>query len=277
MSGLNFTKMHGAGNDYIYIDCMKSCPADLPALSRRLSDRHKGVGADGIVLVMPSAVADFRMRMFNADGSEGRMCGNAARCIGKYVFEKRLTDKTEMTLETLSGIKRITLHLSDGKVGRVTVDMGCPETEASRIPVHSTHVKDIETATSFGAVPLTAVSMGNPHGVVFCRIEDVDVKTLGSELEVSPMFPDHANIEFVQVEGPDRLLMRVWERGSGETQACGTGACATVVAGVMTGRCSRKAVVEMPGGRLEVEWRATDGHVLLTGPAEFLFEGEINI
>lgn len=275
MSGLNFTKMHGAGNDYIYIDCMESCPADIPALSRRLSDRHKGVGADGIVLVMPSAVADFRMRMFNADGSEGRMCGNAARCVGKYVFEKGLTDKTDISLETLSGIKRLILHETGGKVGSVTVDMGCPDTDASRIPVHSDHI--IETTTSFGAVSLTAVSMGNPHGVVFCCIDDVGVNALGSELENNPMFPDRANIEFVEVEAPGRLRMRVWERGSGETQACGTGACAAVVAGVLTGRCNRAATVELPGGRLEVEWREEDGHVLLTGPAEFVFEGSTNI
>lgn len=194
--------MHGAGNDYIYIDCMKSCPADLPALSRRLSDRHTGVGADGMVLIMPSEIADFRMRMFNADGSEGLMCGNAARCVGKYVFEKGLTDKKRIALETPSGVRTLCLHFDGTAVDRVTVDMGCPVLEPSRIPVHSSCAEDIEIATSFGATALTAVSMGNPHGVVFCKLADVNVEGLGKELETNAVFPDRANIEFVEVAAP---------------------------------------------------------------------------
>lgn len=277
MSELSFTKMHGAGNDYIYVNCMKSSLADPEALSRRLSDRHKGIGADGLVLIMPSTAADFRMRMLNADGSEGRMCGNATRCVGKYVFEKGLTDKTSLTLETLSGIRSLDLHVVGKTVDMVTVDMGCPTLDASRIPVHSDHIEDIEIATRFGAVALTAVSMGNPHGVVFCSLDDVDVASIGPELETNPVFPDRANIEFVEVAAPDRLKMRVWERGSGETQACGTGACAALVAGALTGRCGRRAVVELPGGQLEVEWRQADGHVLLTGEAVTVFEGTVEV
>lgn len=277
MSKLNFTKMHGAGNDYIYINCMKSCPADLPALSRRLSDRHTGVGADGMVLIMPSEIADFRMRMFNADGSEGLMCGNAARCVGKYVFEKGLTDKKRIALETPSGVRTLCLHFDGTAVDRVTVDMGCPVLEPSRIPVHSSCAEDIEIATSFGATALTAVSMGNPHGVVFCKLADVNVEGLGKELETNAVFPDRANIEFVEVAAPDSLLMRVWERGSGETQACGSGACAAVVAGVLTGRCARHCSVSLPGGCLDVEWREADNKVYLTGPAQFVFEGTVDV
>lgn len=277
MSELSFTKMHGAGNDYIYLNCVESCPSDLEALSRRLSDRHKGIGGDGLVLIMPSTVADFKMRMLNADGSEGWMCGNAARCVGKYVFEKGLTDKTRLALETLSGIKTLDLHVDGPTVDMATVDMGCPTLDAARIPVHSDHITDIEIATRFGAVALTAVSMGNPHGVVFCHLGDVDVVALGPELETNPVFPDRANIEFVEVAASGRLKVRVWERGSGETQACGTGACAAVVAGVLTGRCGRHAVVEMAGGQLEVDWREADGHVLLTGEAVTVFEGTVEV
>ena len=267
--------MHGAGNDYIYIDCMKSCPADLPALSRRLSDRHTGVGADGMVLIMPSEIADFRMRMFNADGSEGLMCGNAARCVGKYVFEKGLTDKKRIALETPSGVRTLCLHFDGTAVDRVTVDMGCPVLEPSRIPVHSSCAEDIEIATSFGATALTAVSMGNPHGVVFCKLADVNVEGLGKELETNAVFPDRANIEFVEVAAPDSLLMRVWERGSGETQACGSGACAAVVAAVENGYCEkdRDITVKVRGGTLTV--RYTDDGVTLTGDAKLIFTGEV--
>ena len=277
MSELSFTKMHGAGNDYIYVNCMKSCPDNLSSLSERLSDRHKGIGADGLVLILPSDVADFRMRMFNADGSEGRMCGNAARCVGKYVFEKGLTSKHLVTLETLSGIKRLDLHVADGIVESVTVDMGCPVLEAADVPVHSTSIKGIKVETSRGEVSLTAVSMGNPHGVVFCSLDDVDVHGLGRELEVNPIFPDRANIEFVEVLASDHLRMRVWERGSGETMACGTGACASLVAGALTDHCGRHAVLDLLGGQLEVEWRESDNHVYLSGPAEFSFEGTVRI
>lgn len=273
---IRFTKMHGAGNDYIYLDGMENCPDDLNALSIAMSDRHKGVGSDGLVVIMPSEVADFRMRMFNADGSEGEMCGNASRCIGKYVYEKGLTKKRHITLETLAGIKSLSLNVSDDNtVDSVTVDMGEPILEPSRIPV-SLDRELIKTpiSTEAGIFEITAVSMGNPHGVVFVKsLDDVDVHTVGRELEVNPIFPQKANIEFAQILKRDEIRMRVWERGSGETLACGTGACATLVAGVLTGSCDRKVTIHLLGGDLNIEWVEQNDHVYMTGPAEMVFEG----
>lgn len=273
---IRFTKMHGAGNDYIYLDGMENCPDDLNALSIAMSDRHKGVGSDGLVVIMPSEVADFRMRMFNADGSEGEMCGNASRCIGKYVYEKGLTKKRHITLETLAGIKSLSLNVSDDNtVDSVTVDMGEPILEPSRIPV-SLDRELIKTpiSTEAGIFEITAVSMGNPHGVVFVKsLDDVDVHKVGRELEVNPIFPQKANIEFAQILKHDEIRMRVWERGSGETLACGTGACATLVAGVLTGSCDRKVTIHLLGGDLNIEWVEQNDHVYMTGPAEMVFEG----
>jgi len=278
MSVLKFTKMHGLGNDYIYVDCM-NMRLDSPAeLSRRLSDRHRSVGADGLVLIEPSKCADFRMRVFNADGSEGQMCGNAARCVGKYVSEKGLSRQSVVTLETASGVKRLFLHREGGKVNRVTVDMGCPVFDSAMIPVASSDSKHIEVETNSGTIVLTAVSIGNPHGVVFCESADeTAVNRIGPLLESHPVFPKRANIELVDWIGSVRMRMRVWERGSGATLSCGTGACAAVVAGAITGRCGRKMEVEQPGGVLEVDWRETDGRIYLTGPAEISFEGEVVI
>lgn len=275
MEEILFTKMHGIGNDYIYINCLASVPADLPALSIEMSDRHCGVGADGIILILPSDIADFKMRIFNADGSEALMCGNGSRCVGKYVFDYGLTDKRLVTLETLSGIKTLSLHVTDGRVSSVTVDMGEPCVTAAEVPVLSAspELVDAPVGVSSGEVRLTAVSMGNPHGVVFTdSLASVDVHGLGRELELHPMWPDRANIEFAEVIGPDTIKMRVWERGSGETMACGTGACATAVAGVLTGRTPRKVTVSLLGGDLNIEW-AVDGHVYMTGPAATVFEG----
>lgn len=273
---IRFTKMHGAGNDYIYLDGMENCPDDLNALSIAMSDRHKGVGSDGLVVIMPSEVADFRMRMFNADGSEGEMCGNASRCIGKYVYEKGLTKKRHITLETLAGIKSLSLNVSDDNtVDSVTVDMGEPILEPSRIPV-SLDRELIKTpiSTEAGIFEITAVSMGNPHGVVFVKsLDDVDVHKVGRELEVNRIFPQKANIEFAQILKRDEIRMRVWERGSGETLACGTGACATLVAGVLTGSCDRKVTIHLLGGDLNIEWVEQNDHVYMTGPAEMVFEG----
>ncbi|MGN0211629.1 MAG: diaminopimelate epimerase [Muribaculaceae bacterium] len=273
---IRFTKMHGAGNDYIYLDGMENCPDDLNALSIAMSDRHKGVGSDGLVVIMPSEVADFRMRMFNADGSEGEMCGNASRCIGKYVYEKGLTKKRHITLETLAGIKSLSLNVSDDNtVDSVTVDMGEPILEPTRIPV-SLDRELIKTpiSTEAGIFEITAVSMGNPHGVVFVKsLDDVDVHKVGRELEVNPIFPQKANIEFAQILKRDEIRMRVWERGSGETLACGTGACATLVAGVLTGSCDRKVTIHLLGGDLNIEWVEQNDHVYMTGPAEMVFEG----
>ncbi|WP_255201639.1 diaminopimelate epimerase [Duncaniella muris] len=273
---ISFTKMHGIGNDYIYINCMESVPDRLPELAEEMSDRHFGVGGDGIVLICPSDKADFRMRMFNNDGSEARMCGNASRCIAKYVHDHKLTDKTCISLETLSGIKVLSLNMSpSGEVESVTVDMGEPELNAGLVPVRSTAEKMVEepVATSCGEVRVTAVSMGNPHGVVFVdRIEDVPFETLGPELEKHSMWPDRANIEFLQIISPSEARMRVWERGTGETLACGTGACASAVAAALTGRCGREVTIHLRGGDLYIRW-ANNGHVMMTGGATEVFEG----
>lgn len=273
---ISFTKMHGIGNDYIYINCMESVPDRLPELAEEMSDRHFGVGGDGIVLICPSDKADFRMRMFNNDGSEARMCGNASRCIAKYVHDHKLTDKTCISLETLSGIKVLSLNMSpSGEVESVTVDMGEPELNAGLVPVRSTTEKMVEepVATSCGEVRVTAVSMGNPHGVVFVdRIEDVPFETLGPELEKHSMWPDRANIEVLQIISPSEARMRVWERGTGETLACGTGACASAVAAALTGRCGREVTIHLRGGDLHIRW-ADNGHVMMTGGATEVFEG----
>lgn len=272
---IKFTKMHGLGNDYIYINCLEGAPRDPASLAVEMSDRHKGVGADGIILIMDSNVADFKMRMFNADGSEGRMCGNASRCIGKYVYEHGLTDKQILRLETLSGIKILSLDVKAGKVEAVTVDMGEPVIDSPLVPVISDRPSVINAPvdTSVGEVRINAVSMGNPHGVIFVEdLDKVDVHTLGRELELHPMWPDRANIEFAQVMSNDRIRMRVWERGSGETLACGTGACATVVAAAINGLTSREVSVELLGGTLEIDW-GDDGHVYMKGGATTVFTG----
>lgn len=272
---IKFTKMHGLGNDYIYINCLEGAPRDPSALAIEMSDRHKGVGADGIILIMDSNVADFKMRMFNADGSEGKMCGNASRCIGKYVYENGLTDKQIINLETLSGIKILSLDVKAGKVEAVTVDMGEPVIDSEQVPVVSDTPTVINqpVSTSAGEVVINAVSMGNPHGVVFVDdLDKVDVHRLGRELEVHPMWPDRANIEFAQVMSPDRIRMRVWERGSGETLACGTGACATAVAAAINGLTGREVRVDLLGGTLEIDW-GDDGHVYMKGGATTVFTG----
>lgn len=275
MEEILFTKMHGIGNDYVYIDCMNGCPANLPQLSIEMSDRHCGVGGDGIILILPSEIADFKMRIFNADGSEAKMCGNGSRCVGKYVFDYGLTDKRLITLETLSGIKTLSLHVRDGKVATVTVDMGEPVIDAELIPVSCASAQMVEQPihTTFGTYAITAVSMGNPHGVVFVDdLSKIDVHRLGRELELNPIWPDRANIEFAQIIDKGKITMRVWERGSGETMACGTGACATAVAAAITDRCGHNATIELLGGTLDIEW-GDDGHIYMTGPAATVFEG----
>lgn len=274
---IEFAKMEGAGNDYIYINCMESSPENPSALSVEVSERHYGIGSDGLVMIMPSVKADFRMRMFNSDGSEAQMCGNATRCIGKYVYEKGLTNKKNLTLETLSGIKHLTLDVADGKVKSVKVDMGIPELKPERIPVVSRNpeIKLSEEEIVEGVVfHITAVSMGNPHAVVFVdEITDELVLGNGPKLECSAIFPEKANIEFVKVIDGRHLEMRVWERGSGETLACGTGACAVAVASVLNGLSGRDVEISLPGGVLEIKWNEEDGHVYLTGPAEFVCDG----
>lgn len=279
MKEMRFTKMEGLGNDYIYVDCMAGEPAsDWENLSIRMSDRHFGVGADGIILIMPSKVADFRMRMFNADGSEGKMCGNGSRCVAKYVYDNGLTRKTEVTLETLAGIKVLKMHLgADGKMDTVTVDMGEPILTAAEVPALSASERMVEETlptAKHGDFAVTAVSMGNPHGVIFVdEITDELVLGAGPELERHSAFPDRANIEFVKVIDGETVQMRVWERGSGETLACGTGACATAVAAALTGRTNRKVTVKLIGGDLSIEWNEKDNHVYMTGPARTVFTG----
>lgn len=279
MKEMRFTKMEGLGNDYIYVDCMAGEPAsDWENLSIRMSDRHFGVGADGIILIMPSKVADFRMRMYNADGSEGKMCGNGSRCVAKYVYDNGLTRKTEVTLETLAGIKVLKMHLgADGKVDTVTVDMGEPILTAAEVPALSASERMVEEnlpTAKHGDFAVTAVSMGNPHGVIFVdEITDELVLGAGPELERHSAFPDRANIEFVKVIDGETVQMRVWERGSGETLACGTGACATAVAAALTGRTNRKVTVKLIGGDLSIEWNEKDNHVYMTGPARTVFTG----
>lgn len=264
---IKFTKMHGAGNDYIYVDTIKS-PIESPdKLSVAWSARHTGIGSDGLVLIGNSDKADFSMRIFNADGSEAQMCGNASRCIGKYLYEYGLTSKTTVTLDTLSGIKILRLHIEDGKVDSVTVDMGAPA---------GIHEQIVEAqGKQFTG---TVLSMGNPHLVIFVNdIKDIHLESIGPELENHPLFPDRINVEFAQLLEDGSIRMRVWERGSGITQACGTGACATAVAAAFTGRTGRTSDIIMDGGRLHIEWNEKDGHVAMTGGATRVFEGEIEI
>lgn len=278
---IKFTKMHGTGNDYIYVNGFEEKIASPSEFSIKYSDRHKGIGSDGLVLILPSEVADFRMQMFNADGSEAEMCGNASRCIGKYVYDKGLTNKTEIQLETLSGVKNLKLYLNDSnKVDKVTVDMGEPILEAKQIPVTFEKSPVIRQHADFDnglEYDLTCVSMGNPHAVIFTeKVLELDLSRIGPIIEHSKYFPNRTNTEFVEKISSNRLRMRVWERGSGETMACGTGACATLVAAVLNGLTDRKATVELLGGELEIEWDKTNNHVYLTGEAVNVFEGEIN-
>lgn len=276
---IRFTKMHGAGNDYIYINAIDSCPANLPELSNEMSDRHKGVGSDGVVLIMPSDKADFRMRMFNADGSEGEMCGNASRCVAKYVYDKGLTSKRKITLETLAGIKVLEItKVVDEKVREVKVDMGEPSFAPEIIPTKSNcEVIDMPISTSLGTLNLTAVGTGNPHGVVIMdSVSDLDIDSIGPEIQNNELFPRKANIEFVRIINRNEIEMRVYERGSGETMACGTGACASVVATSRLGLTDRHATVHLKGGDLQIHW-AENNHVYMTGEAATVFEGEYEL
>ena len=276
MNPIRFTKMHGISNDYIYINCMNGQPECPQHLSVEMSDRHTGVGGDGIILICPSEIADFKMRIFNADGSEAKMCGNGSRCVGKYVYDYGLTDKTRITLETLSGIKVLSLHLRDGKVDTVTVDMGEPVLTPCEIPVRHSgdSMIDHKVISAGKEYRLTAVSMGNPHGVIFGADPDsLPLEAIGPGLECHDMWQDRANIEFASVLSPSEIKMRVWERGSGETMACGTGACATAVAAVLNGLTGRRVTVHLRGGDLTIEWRPDDNHVYMTGSATTVFEG----
>lgn len=279
---MQFTKMHGAGNDYIYVDCIRSpAPANPEELSRLVSDRHKGIGGDGLVLICPpeSAQADARMRMFNADGSEAEMCGNAIRCVGKYLFDHGHTKKREIIVETGRGPLALQLETSGGVCRRATVNMAAPILEAARIPTTLPGNPPIDAPLDVAGRQLrvTCVSMGNPHAVIYVpEPTDEWVLQVGPKLERHPAFPARVNVEFVQVLSPTEVRMRVWERGSGETMACGTGACAACVAGVLTGRTGRKITAHLLGGDLDLEWSEHNGSVYLTGPADEVFTGQWN-
>ncbi len=275
---MRFTKMHGAGNDYVYVNgFQEALPADLPDLARRISDRRFGVGGDGLILILPSERADARMQMFNADGSEAEMCGNGIRCVAKYVYDHGIARKTELRIETKAGILPLTASTSKGLVDQVRVDMGPPILNAARIPttLPGDPVVNAELSVAGRSFRVTSVSMGNPHCVIFVdQATDELVLGYGPKIEVDPRFPARANVEFVEVLGPAEVRQRTWERGSGETWACGTGASAVCVAGVLTGRTQRRIVIHLRGGDLELEWNEADNHVYMTGPAAEVFSGD---
>ena len=278
---MKFTKMHGIGNDYIYVNCFEEKVDNPEKVSIYVSDRRKGIGSDGLVLIMPSDKADFRMRIFNADGSEAMMSGNATRCIGKYVYDKGLTDKTEITLETNSGIKYLTLFPENGKVEFVEVDMGKAILTPKDIPVNSDKERFISEPVEVDGkeYKITCVSMGNPHAIVYMDdIKDLELEKIGPSFENHKLFPDRINTEFIEVIDSHTLNMRVWERGSGETFACGTGACASVVASVLNGYCNHdeEVTVHLRGGDLKITWNS-DGTVIMKGPAALICDGDVDV
>jgi diaminopimelate epimerase len=279
---LPFTKMHGIGNDYVYVDAFATRLPDPARVARLVSPRNTGIGSDGLILICPSDVADCRMEMYNADGSRGEMCGNGIRCVAKYAFEHGLAAKERMSIETDAGVKTLALDVRGGRVESVTVDMGAPILDGAAIPVRAEgRVVDHPFVVEGVTHRITCVSMGNPHCVLF--VDDTasaPVHTLGPRIETDPFFPKKVNVEFIQLleaAPASRLRMRVWERGSGETAACGTGACAAAVAAVLTGRARRTVEIELVGGNLRIEWRESDDHVAMTGPATEVFSGEIEV
>jgi diaminopimelate epimerase len=273
---MRFTKMHGAGNDYVYVNCFdETPPADLAALARAVSDRHKGIGSDGLILIRPSSVADARMQMFNADGSEAEMCGNGIRCVAKYVYDHGIARKETLRIETARGVLELRLAILGGKVASVRVNMGPPILKAAEIPTRLPGDPPIQVPLDVAGRQLnvTCVSMGNPHCVAFVdEITDDLVLRVGPQIERHPAFPKRVNAEFIQIVSPTETIMRVWERGSGETMACGTGACAAAVAGALAGLTERRVLTHLRGGDLELDWSPT-GEVYLTGPAVEVFEG----
>lgn len=311
MATLKFTKMEGAGNDYVYVDCTKNILNNPGEISIKVSDRHFGIGSDGMILIKSSDKADFFMEMYNADGSQGQMCGNGIRCVGKYVYDNGLTDKTEVAVDTLAGIKYLSLHLGeDGKVATVTVNMGAPIIEAAKVPIdinnlhnyegktHAENVSEIAKSTIASMdiknpvicedievcgdiYKVTGVSMGNPHAIVYLA-DDIDIKKfeiekIGPFFENHKAFPERINTEFIQVVDRQNLNMRVWERGSGETFACGTGACASLVATVLNGLCDETATLHLLGGDLKISWDREKNLIFMEGPATTVFTGEISI
>ncbi|MDY3558008.1 diaminopimelate epimerase [Gemmata sp. JC673] len=276
---MQFTKMHGLGNDYVYVDCVRQKPpADPAALARAVSDRHFGIGSDGLILICPSEKADARMRMFNADGSESEMCGNGVRCVAKFVHDRGIATKPRLKIETGRGVLTLDLEVRGGKAERVRVNMGEPILESAKIPTTLPGDPPVNAKLVCAAPApweVTCVSMGNPHAVIYCDdVAKVELEQIGPKLEHAPEFPRRINVHFVQVHSPNEVTMRTWERGSGITLACGTGACSVCVAGVLTGRTGRKLLAHLPGGDLELEWSETDNCVYMTGPATEVFTGE---
>ena len=277
---IKFTKMQGLGNDYVYMDAIHQKIENESSLAQFVSNRHFGIGSDGLILICKSDVADFKMRMFNSDGSEAEMCGNGIRCVGKFVYDKGLTDKTTVTVETLAGIKTLELNTKEGKVETVKVDMGEPILNPKEIPVISDEepVKNLMLEAEGRKFKFTCVSMGNPHAIT--EVEDTekfDVEKYGKVLEVDKAFPNKTNVEFIQIVDKNHIKMRVWERGAGETLACGTGACASAVACYLNGKTNRNVEIELLGGKLYIEWNEENNHIYMTGPAVTVFEGVLEI
>lgn len=275
---IKFTKMHGLGNDYVYIDAINQKIEKEEKLAKFVSNRNFGIGSDGLILICKSNIADFKMKMFNSDGSEAEMCGNGIRCVGKFVYDKGLTNKTTIKIETLAGIKTLILNTKEGKVETVRVDMGEPILEAEKIPVISTEkpVKNLELEAEGKKFKFTCVSMGNPHAITIVEnTKEFDVEKYGKILEIDKAFPKKANIEFAQIIDKNNIKMRVWERGAGETLACGTGSCATAVACNLNGLTDRNVNIELLGGTLNIEWNEKDNHIYMTGPAVTVFDGEL--
>ena len=277
---MKFTKMHGLGNDYVYVNCFEEMIDNPPAVARFVSDRHFGIGSDGLIMINPSKTADFEMEMYNADGSRGEMCGNGIRCVAKYVYDYGLTDKTQISVETLGGIKYLDLAVEDGKVSLVKVDMGKPELEADLIPIISEREQVIDEPIEVDGKEyhMTGVSMGNPHAVIYVDdVKGLDLEKIGPKFENHERFPKRINTEFVHCIDRQTVEMRVWERGSGETLACGTGACAVAVSSILNNLTDTQVTVKLLGGDLQIEWDREKDRVFMTGPATVVFDGVIDI
>lgn len=277
---MKFTKMHGIGNDYVYVNCFEESVNNPAEVSKFVSDRHFGIGSDGLILISPSAIADFRMNIYNADGSQAEMCGNGIRCVAKYVYDYGLTDKTEISVETLAGIKYLRLQVENGKVANVEVNMGAPILEPKEIPVavEESPVVNVPVEVKGKIYHMTCVSMGNPHAIIFMNnVKDLDIAAIGPYFENHTVFPKRTNTEFVEVLDRNTVNMRVWERGSDETLACGTGACATTVACILNDKTENEVTVHLLGGDLKIRWDREANQVYMTGPATVVFDGEITL
>lgn len=274
-----FTKMHGISNDYVYVNAFETTLPDPSGFSTAISERRTSIGADGLILICPSGKAHARMEMYNADGTRGEMCGNGIRCVGKYVYDHGIAVENPLLIDTDAGLKTLFLQIKAGKVARVTVDMGEPVLHGPDIPVAATgQVIEERLVIDDKNIDVTCVSMGNPHCIIFVdSVDNAAVATIGSKLEMNDFFPNRVNVEFAEVLSPSELKMRVWERGSGETWACGTGACGVMVAAVLTGRCERKVTIHLRGGDLDIDWNKADNHIYMTGTAEEVYEGIIEV